>query len=173
MRSAGLIHDRASASCPSYLPEAEVAAWDEWYARLNTAHVARISLAMSRILRALAERREPSDVLIDSVIAWENLFGTSEGEPTFRVSTCLAVLLEDSSEGRADLKRKLTGIYALRSKVVHGSRHLKQSEYPLCQEALEVAIRAIRALTVARTDILELQDGAARSTALLLGVGQR
>ena len=90
---------------PVQLTEAEVAAWGEWYARLSTAHVTRISLALSRILRALAERREPSDVLIDSVIAWENLFGTSEGEPTFRVSTCLAVLLEDSFDARADLKR--------------------------------------------------------------------
>jgi hypothetical protein len=154
---------------PVQLTEAEVAAWGEWYARLGTAHVTRISLALSRILRALAERHEPSDVLIDSVIAWENLFGTSEGEPTFRVSTCLAVLLEDSFDARADLKKKLTVIYALRSKVVHGSRNLKQSEYPSCQEALETAIRAIRVLTTARTDILALPDGAARSSALLLG----
>ena len=154
---------------PVQLTEAEVVAWGEWYARLSTARVARITLALSRILRALAERREPSDVLIDSVIAWENLFGTSEGEPTFRVSTCLAVLLEDSPAARAQLKKKLAGIYALRSKVVHGSRNLKQSEYPLCQEALEIAIRAIRVLTTVRTEILELPDGAARSTALLLG----
>lgn len=154
---------------PIQLTETDVVAWGEWYARLGTAHVARVELALSRILRALAERREPSDVLIDSVIAWENLFGTKEGEPTFRITTCLAVLLENSFDARADLKKKLSDIYALRSKVVHGSRNLKQSEYPLCQEALEIAIRAIRMLTTIRTDILELPDGAARSTALLLG----
>lgn len=158
---------------PVRLTEAEVAAWGEWYARLGTPHVARIGLALSRILRALAERREPSDVLIDSVIAWENLFGTKEGEPTFRVSTCLAVLLEDSFQARVDLKKKLSAIYGLRSKVVHGSGTLKQSEYPQCQEALEVAIRAVRVLTNTRTDILALPDGAARSTALLLGVNQK
>ncbi|MEV6831199.1 hypothetical protein [Amycolatopsis sp. NPDC051102] len=154
---------------PVQLTESELTAWGEWYERLNTTHVARIELALSRILRAIAERREPSDVLIDSVIAWENLFGTSEGEPTFRVTMCLAVLLEESTEARQELKKQLGAIYGLRSKVVHGSRNLKESEYPLCQEALEVAIRAIRTLVSERADILELSDGALRSTKLLLG----
>lgn len=137
------------------------------------APVAKIELALSRILRAIAERREPSDVLIDSVIAWENLFGTAEGEPTFRISTCLAVLLEDSFEARTELRKNLAGIYGLRSKVVHGNRNLRVDEYPKCQEALEIAIRAIRILTTTRTDILQLPDGAARSTALLLGSSAR
>lgn len=154
---------------PVQLTEAEVTAWGEWYERLSTTHVARIELALSRILRAIAERREPSDVLIDSVIAWENLFGTSEGEPTFRVTMCLAVLLEGPADARQELKKRLGAIYGLRSKVVHGSRNLKESEYPLCQEALDVAVRAVRTLVSERTDILELSDGAVRSTKLLLG----
>jgi hypothetical protein len=154
---------------PTQLTEAEVAAWGEWYQRLSTTHVAKIELALSRVLRAIAERREPSDVLIDSVIAWENLFGTKEGEPTFRVTTCLAILLEESLDARQQLRKRLSAIYGLRSKVVHGSGNLKESEYPLCQEALDVAIRAIRVLTSDRSDILELPDGAVRSARLLLG----
>ena len=66
---------------PTQLTPAEVGAWGEWYDRLNAPEVDKIDLALSRILRAVAERREPSDVLVDSVIAWENLFGTKEGEP--------------------------------------------------------------------------------------------
>jgi Apea-like HEPN len=132
------------------------------------AHLDKIELALTRILRAIAERLEPSDVLIDSVMAWESLFGTKEGEPTFRVTTCLALLLEQSFEARKDLRKRLSDIYNLRSKVVHGGGNLKESEYPRCREALDFAIAAIRILITERTDILELPDGAARSNALLL-----
>jgi Apea-like HEPN len=163
-------HDprRGTGIMPTELTEAEVEAWGAWYERLNNAHLDKIELALTRILRAIAERLEPSDVLIDSVIAWESLFGSAEGEPTFRVTTCLATLLEQSLEARMDLRKRLSGIYALRSKVVHGNRNLKESEYPKCQEALTVAIDAVRALITQRPDILALPDGTARSTALLL-----
>ncbi len=153
---------------PTRLSEAEVSAWREWYDRLSTPQVGRIELALSRILRAMTERREPSDVLIDSVIAWENLFGTKEGEPTFRVTMCLAVLLEDSLDARTKLRRRLTSMYALRSKLVHGSDTLKEVDHTKCREALDIAIRAIRVLTTVRVDILQLPDGAARSETLLL-----
>ena len=154
---------------PTQLTDAEVDAWSEWYDRLKTSHVAKIELALSRILRAVAERREPSDVLIDSVIAWENLFGTKEGEPTFRVTMCLAKLLEQELEARLKLRTRLGKIYALRSKIVHGGGALGRNDHPLCNEALDVAIRAVRTLTTDRADILKLPDGAHRSAALLLG----
>jgi hypothetical protein len=154
---------------PAQLSREETDAWQEWYRRLNAPYVDKLDLALSRILRAIGERREPSDVLIDSVIAWESLFGTKEGEPTFRVTMCLAALLEHSFEKRIALRRKLGNIYTMRSRVVHGSGVLKEKEYPLCQEALDVAIRAVRILASERTDILKLPDGATRSATLLLG----
>ena len=153
---------------PTQLTPAEVGAWGEWYDRLNAPEVDKIDLALSRILRAVAERREPSDVLVDSVIAWENLFGTKEGEPTFRVTACLAKLLAQGTEARLALRTKLARIYALRSKVVHGSGMLRDEELPLCFEALEIAIRAVRILVTDRMDILRLPDGAGRGAALLL-----
>ncbi len=106
--------------------------------------------------------------IVDSVIAWENLFGTKEGEPTFRATTCLAKLLEQDGDARLELKTRLGKIYALRSKVVHGSGALKRSEYPVCYEALDVAIRAVKALVRERMEILSLPDGALRSAELLL-----
>lgn len=151
---------------PTQLTEAEVESWHEWYGRLITPHIANIDLALNRIMRAMAERREPSDVLIDSVIAWENLFGSSA--PTLRVTACLARLLEESADQRKTLRTRLAQIYTLRSKIVHGSTTLKERDYPTCQEALGIAIRAVRVLTTTRTDILQLRDGTARSEALLL-----
>jgi hypothetical protein len=78
------------------------------------------------------------------------------------------LLLERPFEARKDLKKRLGETYALRSKVVHGGGHLKESDYPRRQEALSIAIDAIRALVTERTELLELPDGAARSNALLM-----
>ncbi|XVQ85047.1 hypothetical protein ACQP2K_40575 [Microbispora siamensis] len=155
---------------PTQLSEEEVRAWSELYRRLNAPEVERIDLALSRILRAVAERRDPGDVLIDSVIAWENLFGTREGEPTFRITMSLATLLETEPAAREKLRSSLSSIYRLRSNVVHGSDELGADDYPRCQEALDIAIRSVRTLIMQRPDILRLPDGGRRSTALLLGV---
>ncbi|WP_132124085.1 hypothetical protein [Actinocrispum wychmicini] len=48
-------------------------------------------------------------------------------------------------------------------------RTLEPDEYPLCQEALDVAVRAVKVLAVDRLDILALPDGARRSATFLLG----
>lgn len=154
---------------PTQLTSAEAEAWREWYETFKKPHVVKIELALTRILRAISERSDPSDVLIDSVIAWENLFGTKEGEPTFRVTMCLAKLLEQTPEARVELRTRLAKIYALRSKIVHGGGELRDDEWPRCSEALEIAIRAVEVLLTTREDILKLPDGAQRGTTLLLG----
>ncbi|WP_188308741.1 HEPN domain-containing protein [Streptomyces sp. CBMA123] len=160
---------RTPSLVPTQLSEEEVTAWQEWYERLSDPSAAKIELAMTRILRAIAERREPSDVLIDSVIAWENLFGTKEGEPTFRITSCLAKLLCTSGPERLELRRELGKIYGLRSDIVHGASNLEVKHQPRCQEALDIAIKAIKILVSERQDILAEKDGALRSVALLLG----
>jgi hypothetical protein len=159
---------RAVGLMPTALTEDEVAEWVKWYRLLDTPSVDRIDIALSRVLRAVGERREPSDVLIDSVIAWENLFGTSEGEPTLRVTASLALLLENDPSRRRELRSTLAKIYGLRSKVVHGSHVLGPADFPLCYEALEVALKAIRTLVESRPDVLELRDGGARSLRLIV-----
>ncbi len=158
----------ATGLMPTTLTEAEVAEWEKWYRLLDSPHVERIEVALTRVLRAIGERREPSDVLIDSVIAWENLFGSREGEPTLRVTASLALLLEDESRKRQELRAMLAKIYGLRSTVVHGSHVLRDTDFPLCYDALEVAIKALRTLIERRRDILELPDGGARSLRLIL-----
>ncbi len=153
---------------PVQLTEAEVVAWGEWYRLLRASQAKRIELAITRVLKAVAERREPSDVLIDSVIAWENIFGTAEGEPTFRVTACLSKLLADSLAERRTRRRELTDIYKLRSAVVHGNRSLTNADFAQCDRALDVAIDAIRTLVDKRPDLLAEGDGGSRSTAVLL-----
>jgi len=153
---------------PIELAESEVAAWADWYRLLRATNAKRIELAITRVLKAVAERREPADVLIDSVIAWENIFGTADGEPTFRVTACLAKLLKESLAERRQLRKDLIDIYKLRSAVVHGSRPLVEADFGQCDRALDVAINAIRVLVDKRPDLLAVGDGGSRSIAVLL-----
>lgn len=154
---------------PTKLTADEVQSWKDWYSRLRSPHVDRIQLAVTRVIKAVAERREPADVLIDSVIAWENLFGTSEGEPTLRVTASMALLLESDKVKRKKLRKRLAEIYRLRSTVVHGSGTVTNAQAPMCQEALDLALQALQVVTKDRIDVLELPDGAARSLHLILG----
>jgi hypothetical protein len=90
------------------------------------------------------------------------------GEPTFRVTACLAKLLKDSLAERRALRKELVGIYNLRSAVVHGNRPLTEADFGKCDRALDVAIDAIRTLVDRRSDLLAEGDGGSRSTAVLL-----
>jgi Apea-like HEPN len=154
---------------PTQLTPNDMRSWQEWYKLLGAPQADQIPVALSRIVKASAERRDPSDVLIDSVIAWENLFGSPRGEPTLRITASLALLLETEREARARLRNRLRDIYDLRSKVVHGSRALRNTEYSLCYEALDVAVRAVRTLLSERTDVLAKGSGDQRSLYLILG----
>ncbi len=154
---------------PIRLTNEEVESWIEWYQVLSNPRVDHINLAVTRILRAVAERREPTDVLIDAVIAWENIFGSSTGEPTLRVTASLALLLESDGEKRRALRSRLRDIYNLRSGVVHGSKVPARAELPLCQEALDVALRAVRVLARDRADVLDLNTGEERSLNVIMG----
>jgi hypothetical protein len=84
------------------LSKAQADHWKEWIARVDSRRFPGIDIAIRRTLLAAAERADPTDALVDAVIAWENLVGSSEGEQTLRISAALAWLLGDSSEARGD-----------------------------------------------------------------------
>jgi hypothetical protein len=117
---------------------------------------------------ALGERNSPEDVLIDSVIVWENLFGAN-GETSLRVSGSLAWLLGADAADRRKLKQEFNQIYSLRSKIVHGSADMKPADVEKAEKALDVAARALRVLFERRPDLLQESDSASRSIRMLLG----
>lgn len=153
---------------PTQLTEEEVLQWQEWFGLLGTPGAERISIALSRVLRAVGERRDPVDVLIDAVIAWENIFGSSQGESTLRVTASIARLIEDDAAKRDVLRSSLADIYKLRSKAVHGNGQPKDTELPLCYDALTYAIQTLRKIFQHRPDLLDHKDGTGRSLKLLL-----
>ena len=154
---------------PTQLTESELEEWKRWYGLLGNEKADKLSLAVSRVVRATGERRDLVDVLIDSVIAWEALFGSKEGEPTLRVTVSLALLLEDDYARRRKLRSHLRDIYVLRSDVVHGTALPSDKNLAMCNEALDIAIQALKAILERRSDLLEEPDSTARSLRLMLG----
>lgn len=155
---------------PAVLSLDDVEAWKRWYVLLSDKRTKKLALAISRVVKAIGERQDPVDVLIDSVIVWENLFGSKEGEPTLRVTSSLALLLESEYENRRKLRTKLGKIYALRSDAVHGTKMpTSNHEIALCHEALDIAIQALQVIIDTRPDLLDEADSTSRSLRLILG----
>ncbi len=93
----------------------------EWSTRLQS-HPVSLDLRMRRLLGAVSSRLDPMDGFVDSIIAWENLVGTAEGESTFRIGGAMSMLIEPVDvEGRRKLLRELQDLYKVRSGLVHGA----------------------------------------------------
>jgi len=140
-----------------------------WTATIDERWSSRIDIAVRRVLSAAQARTEPADRIVDAVISWENLFGTSEGEPRLRISAAMAWLLESDSNARLALQGILKSLYDLRSKIVHGGDYDQRTVGEPANDAVSFAIRALVELFDRRPDILRLKDGSARSLRLILG----
>ncbi len=126
-----------------------------------------LDIGVSRIVRATIERDDPVDSFIDAIICWENLIGASP-ETTFRVCAAIAHLIHpDAPSERFDEFEKMKRMYSLRSKVVHGSKHLSSIDaFEKRDYAIDIALRAMRAV-LARPDLVALKNG--RSDRILVG----
>ena len=123
----------------------------------------------NRTLLAALERRDPSDALLDAVIAWENLVGADEGETTLRITTSLAWLLTSRATDRDAMQKKLRDLYRLRSRIVHGSTKITPRDAAeRYQEALSITFAALRVLFQKRPDLLQETTSSARSRRLML-----
>ena len=87
----------------------EVAGLVCWAGTVATVDLSHVSIAVDRLLRALWEPEWP-DSLIDAVIAWENLVGTTT-ETAFRVTAALARLCDDAPTTRMETRKRLAAVY--------------------------------------------------------------
>jgi hypothetical protein len=160
-------------SSPGFMPyelsPQEFESVGEWALLVESRWSPRIDIAVRRFLSAANARTDMADRLVDAVIVWENLFGTSQGEPTLRISAALAWLMADDAATRELLQIELKGIYAYRSKIVHGERSNESSLGEQADAALNHAREALRVLFRDRPDVLALPDGAARSLPMIMG----
>lgn len=131
----------------------------EWCALVDTHHHPSLDVAIRRGLSAVRDRIDTEDALIDAVIAMESLFGHGgETEVTFRVTSAIAILLEDESEARAAFRSRLGKIYKSRSKVVHGGTSDSSRLHEHKEEAIAVMLRCFRALFASAPHLLADRD---------------
>jgi hypothetical protein len=169
-RAIGWVDIRSSPNFMAYELTAkdcdEVASWTE---RVGAHWTPPVDIAIRRTLSAAHARSDAADRLVDAVIAWENLFGTSEGEPRLRISAAMAWLLEASEDARRSRQDEIKLLYDYRSKIVHGARFDEKDIGERANRALALARQSLQVLFRDRPDLLELEDGAARSLRLILG----
>ncbi|MEO6203062.1 MAG: hypothetical protein ABIU05_20775 [Nitrospirales bacterium] len=139
---------------------------EEWAQVVNDVHVSSVDISAKKLVSAVGHRLDPGDALIDAVIVWENLLGT-KNEVTFRVSAALAKLLECDASTRVALQKRLTKIYNLRSRLVHGDSIDPTELWKASEGAIVVAIKALRASYKKGTDWLSLSSEK-RSNRILL-----
>jgi hypothetical protein len=141
----------------------------EWIRRIQS-QPRSLDMGMRRLLAATSSRIDAMDGFVDAVICWENLFGTSEGESTFRVSGTMAILLEpDSMTARKECAREIRELYRARSFLVHGSKELDSSTALANRDrAVELALTAFRAV-YDDDHLLQAEDSNMRSRLVLLG----
>jgi hypothetical protein len=155
---------------PTALTTAEANAWRDWTLLVDTKRQKNINVSIRRTLLAAAERPDPTDALVDAVIAWENLVGSREGEPTLRVAAAMAWLLGKDGDDRQKIRRQVAKVYGLRSEIVHGNRFLTPQEAATRrEEALTITLQALRVLFKDRPELLvECKDSNERSLRLIL-----
>jgi hypothetical protein len=144
---------------------------ESWARRVRDHYHDSIGIAVRRTTSAVMERANADDALIDAVTAWENLFGHGgTGEVGFRVTSALAMLLEEDPHARMDFRANLLKIYGIRSKIVHGGElKAKDRVSERKEEATDIAVRALRKLFAEAPWLLEDRD---RATRLILGTAR-
>ncbi|WP_159074198.1 HEPN domain-containing protein [Streptomyces dioscori] len=158
-------HTPTNTELPSSKFQDAVATYDV----IRKKHPESLNIAMKRILSAASSRRDSNDALIDSLIAWENMFGTRT-ETTFRVTASLAKVLEADSGKRLDLQKELNKLYGVRSAMVHGAKEPDPDAAARNrQRVISVAINGLRCLYHDRPELLSMPPEDRSKTVLLEG----
>ena len=139
------------------LTSADVAEVENWCRLVDERHRPAIDIAVRRLVSAVAYRAEPADKLVDSVMAWENLFGTRT-ESSFRVTAALARLLETDRTKRRALYKELAELYGVRSRVVHGDEIADDVVAAAADKSLRHTANALKKTYLEHADWLTLSS---------------
>lgn len=116
---------------------------ESWSKAVEANHSEDTEIAATRLVSSVVHRENYVDSLIDAVMVWENLLGTSL-EVSFRVTAALAKLLESDVAKRRDFRKKLARVYDVRSRIIHGAVIDPVKINDARNLAVDVAIRALR-----------------------------
>ncbi len=139
-----------------------------WSNRIYKHRTKHIDMAISRALSAELERADPKDSIVDTVVAWENLFGT-KAETTFRLSAAIAILLKPRGPQRASLQKDVKNLYDIRSKLVHGNPDVDRVDvYAKSIECMDLTRSIFLAIFKSRLPILAIPESKDRNASLIL-----
>ncbi|MCW5206160.1 hypothetical protein VU08_04400 [Desulfobulbus sp. F5] len=155
--NAGWLPDRRSAM-PFYIirDDKEREELITWCNRVKNTNDKNIRLAIRRVLSAINQRTSPVDAFIDTVIAWENLFGANEKIGS-RISVSIANLLGDSPEfKKEDIRKKVRYYYKLRGNIVHGTKEVTNKDaLKYRDECLDITIKVMKKLYTEQYDLIK------------------
>lgn len=117
-----------SPTTPTVVDERAFDQLQHWHERVTTVRSPKSEVGLRRIRSALVDRRDPIDAIIDAIVSWENLFGSTSGELRFRISTAMALLIETDHDARSKLQKEIRELYDARSRIVHGGSPPKPQE---------------------------------------------
>jgi hypothetical protein len=137
------------------LTDAERTQATRWMTELDQAPIDRIEVALRRLVRALAERQDPSDQLIDAVIAWENLVEHRD-RPTSSVLWGIRTLATPAGWSR----KRIEGVYKTRSNIVHGEAPDYVRIRADAPEAIRIGLDSVRRLVTHYPDTLQITSEA-------------
>lgn len=126
----------------------------EWDPRIDTA-ARRLGQAMARSGQEVAGHIA-EDIVIDSMIALESMFTVNQ-EIGFRLGASVAHLLGANAKERHEIYSEVKALYALRSKIVHGSAVpdlLDDQE----DRAIRLVIQVMETLLFDRRDLLNVRE---------------
>jgi len=139
---------------------------EHWARVVDQGHSSSVDVSARRLATAISHRTDATDVLIDAVMVWENLVGT-ESEVSFRVTASLAKTLETNPAARRELRNALRSTYDLRSRVVHGVAVDKLRIDEASSQAVDVALRVLRAFYRRGASWMALSSAERANTILL------
>lgn len=160
---------------PVHIEDTLLNEWINAYDTLSSKDGKGIEIAKSRLLLSVGERRNPADSLIDALICWEALFGSKE-ETSFKVTSSVAwILVPELDQGgrRRELYSKLSKLYDLRSRVVHGATDGAPEEiWSSARHAVDISARLLWSLLTDFDELLDLNPGSRAKCVLIEGVGK-
>lgn len=129
-----------------------------WGKLIDDTNDEKIRIAIRRILSSINDRINPIDGFVDSIIAWENLFG-GNAELSYRISISISKLLHSEPDKRLKLQKEIVKFYNDRSQIVHGAKEIGYEEAETKRnKCLNIALSSLKSLYENHADLIADKD---------------
>lgn len=158
---------RMSRLNPHTLSEVQARDWQQLTGTAFGRPLKHIDVTIDKLPLLLDGSTNPFDLLLNSVIVWENLFGSTV-DASLRITAAAAWVLERETEKRVQRFKQLKEIYNLRSRVVHGAEPLHPKHFEQVFEARETTFALVREVLEHYPSLINLKSSSDRSQKILL-----